>query len=313
MLRRSGFTGNGFRSQGSVSGRGWFVQPLPDNIPVLAEVDQRMLYGFDHRPGSDGGTGKLVKHSTILFYVPLLGGRIAQRATIKTVYPVGFPGFNTVSEPRGFPVVGDPHAQYAAVQINAYQQSDFTGITIRSNGRQDHANWLAIAPGHPGLDRFTARLASVGGQGDDIAQHIVVVLVFGNDLEQGPRLGPLGLFLDAVFGDALGQGNGATRDDGKQPKADGTATDRGRNGVHRLTSTLAGHATLGLVMTVGSGRGVVVDKRHREIHQQHTEGYCIGVIAPDSNQSNQHANAGPIDEFALMIGGSGHQVDGVKA
>src|SRR5690554_4808695 len=158
-----------------------------------------MLHGLDHRPGRDGGTGKLVKHTTVLFYVPLLGRRIAQRATIKTVHPVGLPGFNAVSQPRCLPMVSDPHTQYTAVQINAHQQADFTRITVRSNGWQDHANGLAVAPGDPGPDRFTAWLAGVCGQGDDITQHIVVVLVFRNDLEQGPRLGSLRLLLDAVL------------------------------------------------------------------------------------------------------------------
>ena len=143
-------------------------------------------------------------------------------------------------------MAGYPNAQYRAVQVHAHQQVDVTGIAIGGHCRKDQAHRAAILPGYPCMYRPGFRGSLVSWQGNRAVQQVVVVAALRNNLEQGFCLGPGGLLGNPVFGEALGQRNGAAGQYGKQTKADSTATDGGSQCAHGQPPFLPGRPRRGL-------------------------------------------------------------------
>src|SRR5690554_665466 len=201
--------------------QGWHIHGMTNPGLVVAEVEQGFLHGLNDSPRCNGGPGKLVKHATVLFHVPSAGVGMVEGAAVKTVDPVGLPGLDTVAQPRGFSMAGNPDAQHLALKVNAHQQVDVAGVAIGRHSRENQAHRCAVLTCHPGDDRRGSRSPGIGGQAYHIVQQVVVVPAFGNDFEERAGLGPCRLLGNAVFGDALGERNGAPGNHGKQAEADG--------------------------------------------------------------------------------------------
>ena len=113
-------------------------------IAVLFKVLQGLENGFDHGARSNGCAGKLVKHATFLFDLPVIALRIADAFADKTFYPVAFLAVYGIAEPRRFPVLQYAHPGYAAVAVYADNHIDITGIALASCGGKYSADKFAV-------------------------------------------------------------------------------------------------------------------------------------------------------------------------
>src|SRR5690554_3133005 len=66
-----------------------------------------------------------------------------------------------------------------------------------------------------------------------------------------------------------------------------------RLGVRNLSMSFhLAQAALGLAVAIGAGYGVVIDGRGAEVHQQHSKGDRIGIVAPHAYDIHQNADSG---------------------
>src|SRR5690554_4997880 len=72
-----------------------------NRLSVFTEVNQRILNGFNHGPGGDGGAGKLIKNTAIFLDVPAAGFGVIQGPSFEGPNPVRLFQFDLVSQPRG--------------------------------------------------------------------------------------------------------------------------------------------------------------------------------------------------------------------
>src|SRR5690554_3151560 len=89
------------------------------------------------------------------------------------------------------------------------------------------------------------------------------------------------------------------------------STERPGVSVFSILLSLAlalAHTTAGPGMAVGPWRGVVIDGRRAQVHQQHGKGHGIRIVAPDPNHIHQHAHARA--EYQAPTG-AGSGADGV--
>src|SRR5690554_6059648 len=90
------------------------------------------------------------------------------------------------------------------------------------------------------------------------------------------------------------------------------STERPGVRVFSISVSLAlglAHTTVGPGMAVGPWRGVVIDGRRAQVHQQHGKGHRIRIVAPDPDHIHQHAHARA--EYQAPTG-AGSGADGVE-
>ena len=154
-------------------------------------------YGFDHRPGRDGRTGKLVKFTTVALDCPAVRWRVAQGPAEKPEDPVVSFDFYGVAQPGSLLVGCDAHTAQRTIFVDTDQEVDFPVIAVHRREFQYHRNCFAIQPCTVSDDRLTPGEIEIILEGKQVLLKLIVIKIRTDELPQLVENGPLFLLGDS--------------------------------------------------------------------------------------------------------------------
>ena len=117
---------------------------------MLADVLQCVMYGFDNRPRGNGCASHKIELSAIFLDFPTTGSWVAQRFSVKYMYPWAFFYIYIITQARGLMVRDHPHAGKFPVGSDADQKFYFTAVSIGSRCFQYDGDGGLVHPRLPG-------------------------------------------------------------------------------------------------------------------------------------------------------------------